>query len=436
MWFEASRIRVSCSTLIIATILAGPSFSAEAEPAVSTTRTITIPARNGLVQSKDIIASLEQLTDIDTSNLAQAIPSGQLRLNSGGSRWMLLSANLALYPAIRLSVNTDTDGGQALVVAVDQSRVEARRRRIKSRFRRRLSRTSPISEPKLTWINDVAKLKDDTLSVLVVHGLNSTSNAQRQWINMLVKDRFHCGTFAYPNDQSIAKSAEALSQALSDAKETNPTQRIALLTHSMGGLVAREAIENERLDPQNVTHLVMVSPPNQGSQLAFLSHGMDLWEHVLSAKAQRDVSFMISATQDGLNEATKDLRPTSPFLARLNSRPRNPDVTYKIVMGNRAFLNSARLDLIRGILSSSLASTPRGQAIGEASIDTMLEFDELVDGKGDGAVAVERAKLPGVDNFSVARFSHRSILDIPKGSEERRALREIIQFLRRQDQES
>ena len=59
----------------------------------------------------------------------------------------------------------------------------------------------------------------------------------------------------------------------------------------------------------------------------------------------------------------------------------------------------------------------------------MKEFDELVDGSGDGAVAVERARLPGVDDFSVGRFSHRSILEVPENSEERRVFNDILQFL-------
>ena len=77
----------------------------------------------------------------------------------------------------------------------------------------------------------------------------------------------------------------------------------------------------------------MIAPPSQGSLVAQLSFGADLWEHWL---ARRDGSFWQrwrDSVADGLGEAADDLVPGSPFLTRLNARPRNRRIRYSIFLG-------------------------------------------------------------------------------------------------------
>ena len=84
------------------------------------------------------------------------------------------------------------------------------------------------------------------------------------------------GTYNYPDDQPIAASAAQLSRDLKGIQSSQPQRRIALVAHSMGGLVCRMVVEDPNLDPGNVSHLIMVATPNQGSLLARFAFGMDL----------------------------------------------------------------------------------------------------------------------------------------------------------------
>jgi len=59
----------------------------------------------------------------------------------------------------------------------------------------------------------------------------------------------------------------------------------------------------------------------------------------------------------------------------------------------------------------------------------LMAAEELFDGKGDGLVAVRRAKLDGVNDVVVGRFSHGGILKQSTDSEVLRVRAEIVSRL-------
>src|SRR5690606_20221809 len=120
-----------------------------------------------------------------------------------------------------------------------------------------------------------------------------------------------CGSFAYPNDQSLGESACLLSQELKRLRETVLDRPIVLVTHSMGGLVARAAIEDPELNPGGVTRLIMVAPPTHGSHLARFAVSPDVWEHWLARSKGNPWRRSVDAMADGLGEAASDLVPGS-----------------------------------------------------------------------------------------------------------------------------
>jgi hypothetical protein len=58
--------------------------------------------------------------------------------------------------------------------------------------------------------------------------------------------------------------------------------------------------------------------------------------------------------------------------------------------------------------------------------DWLGDMDEVIAGKGDGAVAVERARLPGVDDVVVLPFGHQSVTGPPKTKVVRTVHRELL----------
>jgi hypothetical protein len=198
----------------------------------------------------------------------------------------------------------------------------------------------------------------------------------------------------------------------------------------MGGLVAREAIENPRLDPGNVRTLIMIAVPNHGSSLAEVALSSDVVELLTGRLHQHDVSIFYAGIEDGLNEAAKDLRPRSIFLMRLNARPRNPDTSYTVIMGSRGWMSKSQLAIAAETVDRAGESQPWVRLFGSRAKKLLNELDEVVDGTGDGIVAIESGRLNGVDDVLVLPFSHTSVVSTSSAGVNRRVRREIVARIR------
>ena len=248
------------------------------------------------------------------------------------------------------------------------------------------------------------------LTVVLVHGFNSSPISTAELIAPAREAGFHCGDFAYPNDQSLHDSAQLLSSELKQLARREPTRKVALVTHSMGGLVARECIENPDLDPGNVSRLIMVAPPSHGSMLAKYATATDLWEHWISRRSGGPWRRVRDAIVDGLGEAADDLQPGSDFLTHLNERSRHPEVHYTLVIGTGASVTDAQLSWLRDYSHSALMGVRAKKTA--ANVQRMVsELEEIVEGKGDGVVAVKRAKIEGVDDVVVLPFGHLQVAE-------------------------
>ena len=246
--------------------------------------------------------------------------------------------------------------------------------------------------------------------VVFIHGLNS----RPEDLAVLIADAEHagmlCAAFRYPNDQPLADSAQLLSVELSKVRTRHPRRPVYLVTHSMGGLVARAVIEDGELDPRNVRRLVMIAPPNQGSRLARFALSMDLYEYARSAERRREAGPIAGAFADGLAEATRDLQPDSDFLVKLNERGRNPRVTYSLLIGTESFVARERVDHTQQWLDRAGERCRWLAKASDSFTKHVVPLEELIDCEGDGCVAVRRAQLPDVDDVEIGRFSHNGLL--------------------------
>jgi hypothetical protein len=138
--------------------------------------------------------------------------------------------------------------------------------------------------------------------VVLVHGYNSNPLKNAAVMEPVRKAGYPCATFAYPNDWEINESAARLSQRLKEIAAEHPGQRLAIVTHSMGGLVARACLENAELDPGNVDRLVMIAPPKTCGSIG--------------SAAQKGAPGPAAATRSLMASAK---RPTTWFPARRSS---------------------------------------------------------------------------------------------------------------------
>jgi pimeloyl-ACP methyl ester carboxylesterase len=99
--------------------------------------------------------------------------------------------------------------------------------------------------------------------IVLVHGLWRTPLSLAIPRRRLRAAGYRAVGIHYP---SFARPIEELARFVARRLPTNPTGRLHFLTHSLGGLVVRYLIRTER--PANLGRVVMLGPPNHGSELA------------------------------------------------------------------------------------------------------------------------------------------------------------------------
>jgi pimeloyl-ACP methyl ester carboxylesterase len=261
-------------------------------------------------------------------------------------------------------------------------------------------------------IDEAAERGSGERLVVGIHGFNGGPHGTDLFLDPLREAGHACASFVYPNDQPIADSARLLSDELSGLARRQPKRRVAIVAFSMGGLVARAAIEDPRLDPGNVERLIMIATPNQGTICARYARGADLYEHVYRGRRFEPRGLLVASMLDGRGEARKDLCPDSAFLRQLNSRPRNEKVRYSVLLGEGGELNGAVAERVRSSIDTLERRSKLARVFGLKLDRLQQDLDELTE-PGDGFVPVERGRLAGVEDVEILQFGHAAPFAAP-----------------------
>jgi pimeloyl-ACP methyl ester carboxylesterase len=104
--------------------------------------------------------------------------------------------------------------------------------------------------------------------VLLLHGLASNPDVWNSMQKTLDQDGWEARTITYPTtEQGVAPNGDVLENLL---KHQEGYADIAIVAHSLGGLVTRAAVSRPSFTtlPVPVTRIVMLGTPNQGAVLA------------------------------------------------------------------------------------------------------------------------------------------------------------------------
>ncbi|HEX3890463.1 MAG TPA: alpha/beta hydrolase [Verrucomicrobiae bacterium] len=172
----------------------------------------------------------------------------------------------------------------------------------------------------------------------------------------------------YPSrSATIEKLADdAIGKAVSDCQRDGAT-KIDFVTHSLGGILVRSYLAQHAI--QNLGRVVMLAPPNQGSEVVDKLGWLFLFKWINGPAG---------------NELGTDTNSTPNKLGAANF--------------------------------------PLGIIAGDRSINWINSF--LIPGSDDGKVSVERTKLAGMTGHIVIHATHPFIM------KNREAIRQTIQFLR------
>ncbi|MFV1997983.1 MAG: esterase/lipase family protein [Acidiferrobacterales bacterium] len=111
--------------------------------------------------------------------------------------------------------------------------------------------------------------------VILLHGLGRTRVSMLNLEAYLVESGYHTVNFGYPSrSEQIEKIASTrVPDAVSQCKLIS-SGKIHFVTHSLGGIIVRQYLQTNTL-PKG-SRIVMLSPPNQGSELSDRHKG-DSW---------------------------------------------------------------------------------------------------------------------------------------------------------------
>ncbi len=176
-------------------------------------------------------------------------------------------------------------------------------------------------------------------SVVLIHGLDDPGKVWRSLAPALSGMNVNVWQMTYPNDQPIADSSWFVFGEMKRLSRLG-VEEIVIVAHSMGGLVSRELLTSPVIDYAEAAGagdapaaagLIMVAPPNHGSQVArfrLLAEVREQWVNTVEGGAD-----LLRGIFDGAGEANIDLIPDSEFLTTLNGRPQPEGVELLIVAG-------------------------------------------------------------------------------------------------------
>jgi triacylglycerol lipase len=193
--------------------------------------------------------------------------------------------------------------------------------------------------------------------VVLLHGLNRSARSMRPVERALRRRGYDVLNLSYPSRR--ANIAELSAEVATRITAWNEHARFDFITHSMGGIVLRAAVASAFLPVARVRRVVMLGPPNRGSELA-------------------------------------DVLPNLPLVGPLYER----------------FLGPAGRELGTGRTSVPLQLPPPAFELGVIAGTKAINpiFARMLGGTNDGTVRVDRTTLEGVADFLLVPHSHSMLM--------------------------
>ncbi|MEM7395729.1 MAG: alpha/beta hydrolase, partial [Verrucomicrobiota bacterium] len=194
--------------------------------------------------------------------------------------------------------------------------------------------------------------------VVLIHGLFRTSKSLKPVKKHLAAEGYEAVNLTYP---SRRKDFDGLAKIVGDEigrlTKERPNQTHHFVTHSLGGMLLRFCLEKNR--PDNLGRVVLLAPPSQGSELTDKLKAFKLYDWV-NGPVGRELGTDETGVFNRLGPVDYDLG---------------------VIAGNR-------------------------------SVNPIYSW--LIPGPDDGKVAVNKAGVPGMNDFMIVPYGHTFMMNRKK----------------------
>ncbi len=392
--------------LILITVLIAESNAAPAPIKV------TVP----LVEANEIDLSEVVVRLARATNLVIARPQGEITLPISGVAGTLSREMLGrcLGSEVGLSVGKDEVVLTLDPVLLTPSRRDDWRKRVQELARESDREAKRRTQYGMHALNSYRPNDPGRPTICLVHGVNSSSVGFVHMIPWIEKAGYGVVVFDYRYNRRLEDSCKQfLRDWIEFRRRVGEKRPWALVTHSMGALIARDYVEGPPYQ-KDVSTLVMIAPVNQGSYLAQTQTILQLL-HSSRAVQNQKTSDALAHLGDGLGEAARDMTPGSAFLKTLNARPRRSGLDYHILAGDVGVIPKATRRQIEAQVDAARAQRGLFGSLARMAVgdDISERLDELTDGSGDGCVSVARTRLAGVSDNVVIHANHAELIRAP-----------------------
>jgi pimeloyl-ACP methyl ester carboxylesterase len=359
-----------------------------------------VPLKEGKLHVADLSAAICHSMDLPGLRLG----SGDVPMHGAQGDLLVNAVNLSLGRAGSVRVD-----GDALIVRVDPDLVPGRCEELSRAMRVFAAEAAPEAtarQAKRWGLFFPDNIDSNRPLVILVHGLDSDRGMLGPMADLLIHDGYQVGYFSYPGDQPIDDSAANFTQKMLELHSLFPNLKVDIVAHSMGGLVAREYIENNQY-PGGVDRLIMIGTPNGGSSWSKFRFILSLQQHYNLWRHDPDWSPSWYVTE-GFGEAGRDLSPGSPYLKKMAALPRRQGVRYTIIAGTQHPASRVSAECCQGMSNwfGGRVASWWGFRQCKSGLNNAASHFRTETGEGDGPVTLESAKLKGVSDTVLLPADH------------------------------
>ena len=254
----------------------------------------------------------------------------------------------------------------------------------------------------------------DRPTVCLMHGLNSTSSVFRHMIGPIEDAGYGVVVYDFPYNRDLDESAAAFRRDWAGFREARGDRRPwAGVAHSMGALLARAYVEDDRAYARDVASLILIAPVNGGSNLSRAQAIHQALQGLKAVQGRPGGGDALARLGDGLGAAAEDMTPGSAFLKELNGRRRRAGVPYHTLAGRGGFLSPSARRQIEVQLGLDGRPAMLGGLARLALGDLPAQLDEVTEGTGDGCVSVAATRLDGVEDHEAIAANHLELIRAP-----------------------